>query len=908
MKAKTVKLILTALLLVATGFTKANAEATWLGNSAIQVNGTWYYAGNSFEWCTGGAFNGANLGILRNSFTLAAQSQVWETNNVNWNGGSVKFYYKIDDGADVESTLNWYKFENNNNFFQSGGSDFAAASIDISTLSYGSHTLTVWFNCDSKWDSNNGSNYVATFTRLPEGIEIDTDFSEGQTGYYYVKAPLAGGWNATKEITVDLTGWDYHGPIKVYDDGGKTGSFADNMTGGSHRNIIFRVSNDYVLQVTGTVDLKEYNFLTLYGSEGDEYSRMLGYSRYCNSYQANSAPLNNLGTLTSTQPALRINFACGDDAGTTTGFDLTVTPIKKTDSKDITISSVSGGSVTGSSSATVNTVVNLTATPDDGKMLNEVIVTDALGHKIDATGGWYSEYTNTASFAMPGSPVTVTPVFVDVANISVNIPHSNSESSPKEVVVPAGVSTFKVYDCGGPDKTYGYNDYGYLLITAPAGRLIELKGTVTCDTYSWMILYDGNTTSSSKMGPKTSYNGPSGDDIGTLLSSGNQVLVFFRSQTTYPSYANYDGVDLTVNIIDPSASHNITIVNNDENGSVSVASSTANINEQVVVTVTPDDGYLLNSLEIVDADNNKLESTGGVWYSGNLASATFAMPNNDVTITPKFALKSNGLSVNMPAKSVNWYEPFTVTLPEGINTFKVYDDGGPEGACASFGYNSYLLIKGRQGYTIHVTGTISTNGDHTYLRLHDSDSPHDNNLILGTFRGSNQSIDVSSTGPEMLMFFMNHGGTPAPSGFDVTVGFEVSSSVNVNMHWARMSGDSGYKSYYVATFYNEDQAYKLPEGCQAYIVKSDRSLCLIGDGTIVPANCPVLIISTVNYSYATLTATSETVTIPEGNALKPAKWDTQVTNAKVLYVESSGEIFGFFKFTGTIPAGKAYLE
>ena len=908
MKTKTLKLLFTILLLVATGFTKANATADWIGNSAIQVNGTWYYAGNNLDWCTGGAFGGANLGILSGtSFTLAAQSQTHEDGDVNLDGGSIKFYYKIDDGDVVESNLNWFKFENNNNFFQSGGTTFAAAEISLTGLTYGNHTLSVWFKSDEQQDPN-GSNYVATFILpVPGGIEIDTDFTQGQTGYYYVKAPLADGWGATKEITVDLTGWDYHGPIKVYDDGGKNGTFADNMTGGSHRNIIFRVSNDYVLQVTGTVDLKQYNFITLYGSEGDEYNRMLGYSRYCNSYQANSALLNNLGTLTSTQPALRINFACGDDAGTTTGFDLTVIPIKKTDSNAITISSVSGGSVTGSSSATVNTVVNLTATPGEGKMLNEVIVKDALGNKIDATGGWYSENTNTASFAMPGSPVTVTPVFADVANISVNIPHSNSETSPKEVVVPAGVSTFKVYDCGGPDKTYGYNDYGYLLITAPAGRLIEFKGTVTCDTYSWMILYDGNTTSSSKMGPKTSYNGPDGDDIGTLLSSGNQVLVFFRSQTTYPRYVEYDGVDLTVNIIDPTATHNITVKNNDENGSVSVASNTANINEQVVVTVTPKDGYLLNSLEIVDADNNKVASTGGVWYSGNLASATFAMPNSDVTITPKFALKSNGLSVNIPAKTVNWYEPFTVTLPEGINTFKVYDDGGPNGNCASFGYNSYLLIKGRQGYTIHVTGTISTNGESTYLRLHDSSSPHDNNLILGTFRGSNQSIDVSTTGSEMLMFFMNHGGTPAPSGFEVTVGFAVSSSVDVNMHWAKMSGDSGYKSYYVATFYNEDQAYKLPAGCQAYIVKSDRSLCLIGDGTIVPANCPVLIISTKNYSYATLTATNETVTIPEGNALKPAKWDTQVTNAKVLYV-NSGESFGFYKFTGTIPAGRAYLE
>ena len=37
----------------------SQALARWVGNSAINVNGTWYYAGNSsMSWCSGGSFDG----------------------------------------------------------------------------------------------------------------------------------------------------------------------------------------------------------------------------------------------------------------------------------------------------------------------------------------------------------------------------------------------------------------------------------------------------------------------------------------------------------------------------------------------------------------------------------------------------------------------------------------------------------------------------------------------------------------------------------------------------------------------------------------------------------------------------------------------------------------------------------
>ena len=159
-------------LIFAASATSAFAVANWVGNSAVNVNGTWYYCGNNqMSWCTGGSFNGGDLGEI-SALYLGGQSQVYENGNVNWNGGSVTMYYSIDGGASQTISLAWYKFESNNNFFQSGGEDFEDTSIDISGFEAGStHTIAVWFNCDEKWDNNynegthQGDNYVATFTK-----------------------------------------------------------------------------------------------------------------------------------------------------------------------------------------------------------------------------------------------------------------------------------------------------------------------------------------------------------------------------------------------------------------------------------------------------------------------------------------------------------------------------------------------------------------------------------------------------------------------------------------------------------------------------------------------------------------------------------------------------------------------
>ena len=140
------KLVLAAGLTVLGGACAFGA-AQWVGNGAISVNGTWYYSDNALGWCTGGAFASKDLGTVgTDSFTLGGQVQLYDEAGANWGQGTAYMYYSIDGGTAVQTSLTYYKFENSNNFFQSGGSTFAAGTIDISGLSSGtSHTLAIYF-------------------------------------------------------------------------------------------------------------------------------------------------------------------------------------------------------------------------------------------------------------------------------------------------------------------------------------------------------------------------------------------------------------------------------------------------------------------------------------------------------------------------------------------------------------------------------------------------------------------------------------------------------------------------------------------------------------------------------------------------------------------------------------------
>lgn len=119
---------------------------------------------------------------------------------------------------------------------------------------------------------------------------------------------------------------------------------------------------------------------------------------------------------------------------------------------------------------------------------------------------------------------------------------------------------------------------------------------------------------------------------------------------------------------------------------------------------------------------------------------------------------------------------------------------------------------------------------------------------------------------------------------------------------ARQATYAGQTRYW-ATFYHPNYNYKLPAGAQAFTMDTAHALYCVGDGSIVPAGCAVVIVA--DAASLTLTMTGSSATPKDGNILQGTSTATAAP-AKAYVLSKEGETFGFFKFTGTIPANKAY--
>jgi len=225
---------MTLLLLVA-GFTTASAGATWIGDSYINVNGAWYTAsGASGDW-TSGAFNDHDFGAIT-SLTIGAQIQVYA--GEDWKSGTLIMHYTIDKNESgwTDHVLQYESYGHgqfgNNMRYQSGGSTFTTTPIDISSLSAGEHTLSIYFGpLDGNYDGNSDNSYVATFTVPgPQSVEVTSagyatyvgsyplDFTATGIKAYTAKVNTENG----KVVLTQINKVPASTPVVLYKDGGST--------------------------------------------------------------------------------------------------------------------------------------------------------------------------------------------------------------------------------------------------------------------------------------------------------------------------------------------------------------------------------------------------------------------------------------------------------------------------------------------------------------------------------------------------------------------------------------------------------------------------------------------------------------------------------------------------------------
>ena len=183
------------------------------------------------------------------------------------------------------------------------------------------------------------------------------------------------------------------------------------------------------------------------------------------------------------------------------------------------------------------------------------------------------------------------------------------------------------------------------------------------------------------------------------------------------------------------------------------------------------------------------------------------------------------------------------------------------------------------------------------------------------YSGEGQKLKLSYNGEVpagSTAVFTSTGGTISGNTLtmpaaDVTItAILMESTCNITAHSAGFAG----QTHYWTTFYHNTINYKLPAGAKAFTMKSDKALYLVGDGSVIPAGCAVIIMA--DTETIPLTVTYETATQESGNILKgvvadTAKTDLTTGSEKVCVMGKSGSTFGFFEFSGTtVPANKAY--
>ena len=321
--------------------------------------------------------------------------------------------------------------------------------------------------------------------------------------------------------------------------------------------------------------------------------------------------------------------------------------------------------------------------------------------------------------------------------------------------IPNEIKTFKVYDEGGKTGIYSNNNRDTLVLIAPENHALKLTGNVTtATTGDFLKVYSGNGVASENLlGSKNSSIAGTSLDIGKMESYGRYMTLYFESDGS----TNYAGLDLNVKVVDEENS--ITIVNA-EGGMVTLTGgiTSAKVGSEVQLNVTSNlsAGYLLSGIDVVDGDGDMVKLSSG----GNFAnpSATFIMPASPVSVSPHFTKDWNvagDLYINMPTN-----ENRVISIPSGVQSFKVYDDGGKNGNYSN-DYEHSLRLTPPSGYVLQLEGSIKTNDDNDYLTVKDY---ADGRTLLDKGRSVSGKLYAASM---LLTFHSDASGNN--SGLDLTV-------------------------------------------------------------------------------------------------------------------------------------------
>lgn len=258
-------------------------------------------------------------------------------------------------------------------------------------------------------------------------------------------------------------------------------------------------------------------------------------------------------------------------------------------------------------------------------------------------------------------------------------------------------------------------------------------------------------------------------------------------------------------------------------------------------------------------------------------------------------------SINMPTSGITY-----ISIPTGVTSFHVYDDGGSGGNFTD-GCDGKILLLAPEGRRLRVNGTVTAKGEGEFAQRYASLAVYDGSSTSADklYQGFNGTLsDVTTSDRQMLLrFYDDNLTTVTAAGLDLTVTvIEETISLTANAH------DGNYWT----TFYCGDAGYDITtDGAYAYTAKYDGAnsrLTLAKQGTSIPKDEAVIIVSATSPVSMTKGADG---TKSADNDLRgvDVRTEKSTLGAGTFYILSKqNNNFGFFQYKGDyMPARKAYL-
>ena len=314
------------------------------------------------------------------------------------------------------------------------------------------------------------------------------------------------------------------------------------------------------------------------------------------------------------------------------------------------------------------------------------------------------------------------------------------------LVIPNGVTTFKVYDDGGANRDFSSRCNGYLVMRAPEGYLLRVSGYVfgkNRNGYAVGALRIWGSVPVDENGnlvtdEYTSMYWDLGDvTIPKRLSTDQEMMLRFWHYNTSREVSN--GMKLTVEVVDkdgPFAVEEVSVAG----GNLIDPPATAAIGDVVSVTASSAaEGYIFDHIEVKDERGNFVDVTNGTWLTGK--TGTFVMPSSNAFVEPVYVTEKEGVHLHMP-----YDEMLRMSIPEDVVSFVLDGDAG------EFEPTKPFVLTVPEGYLMRfeslMSGVASSYDAGSAFYVYDGDIPdaYESRAELVTGVSSGQTVTIVFVG------------------------------------------------------------------------------------------------------------------------------------------------------------------